>query len=182
MRAKMVVVLTRLSLVATLSLFSSSVAGAAPDRGRTPEPNHVSATPSTLYSVAQWGSLGAGIVTFGAGAALFALGVNDESTIEEADRDPQGRINGITQSQAAQLQDDSESKRTSGVLAMGIGAALVGTGIVLWLLAEEPLPEPGPTDKSGPEVRPYGFRLLPMLVPAVVNGQPGLAAGAEIHF
>lgn len=160
-------------------------------------PGDVSAQPAALrenaddargggtvaYTAAKWGCLGTGIVALASGAVLFGLGVADEATIQDAARDSRGRITGVSQARAAELQVSSEGKRTAGVVTMSLGAALTAAGLALWFFAAEPPMAPAHDDGAAPQdERPYGLRISPSLPAGGSDDGAGLGVALTVAF
>lgn len=105
---------------------------------------------------ARWATLVGGGIALAVGALAFSEGLSDEATIEDADRDADGVIFGLSQREALRVQDSASRFKTMGAVSMGVGAGLLATGIVLWVL--EPDAPAGCTDAPvEPEVRPFSF-------------------------
>jgi len=82
-----------------------------------------------------WVTIAGGALVAGLGAWLVAEGDADWTSVEEArDDDPPT----LTRAQADALVEDGRGKRTGGFVAVGAGAGLVVTGLVLLLVDDPP--------------------------------------------
>lgn len=128
--------------------------------------------PRLPWRSARWACLAGGSVALILGGLTFAEGLGDEAAIEDADRDPAGVVVGLNQREALRMQDSATRFKSMGAVAMGVGGALLATGIVLWAL-EPPAPKRQAPVKPEPEVRP--FSVIPLLQP----GQAGIGLSAS---
>lgn len=112
--------------------------------------------PRLGWRSARWGALIGGGIALAAGAYAFSEGLSDEAAIEDAERDGDGVIFGLSQREALRVQDSASRFKTLGAVSMGVGVGLLATGVVLWVL--EPDAPPGCVDAPAePEVRPFSF-------------------------
>ena len=112
--------------------------------------------PRLPWRGARWGTLVGGGLTVALGALAFSEGLADEAAIQDADRNPDGVVVGLSQREALRIQDSASRFKTLGAISMGVGAGLIATGIVLWVL--EPDAPAGCVDAPvEPEVRPFSF-------------------------
>jgi hypothetical protein len=140
-----------------------------------PAAKQVSATdddPRLPWRSARWACLAGGAVALALGGLSFAEGMGDESAIEDATRDPDGVVTGLNQREALRMQDSATRFKTMGAVGMGVGGALLATGIVLWVLEPDAPKRAAPTQPE-PEVRP--FSVIPLLQP----GQAGVGLSAR---
>jgi len=88
--------------------------------------------PERATRVWPWLTLGSGILAAGVGGTLYALGVNDHSTLTSAPGygDPNA-VYGMTESRAQDLADRGDTKKLVGGIALGVGGALIATSVVL---------------------------------------------------
>ncbi|MFN3200801.1 MAG: hypothetical protein ACE366_20550 [Bradymonadia bacterium] len=159
--------MVRLSLIATLITGLSCPAAWA----ETPAPDP---TPWELTALTL---AGVGVATATAGLTTYVLGVGDEDEIVDARRDEQGIIIGLTQVQAQEMQENADSRQSTGVILMAAGGALLASALVVWLMAPEEAsaPEAQPL-RPVPGIRPYGM-------PRVATTPGGEATvGAEVGF
>lgn len=126
---------------------------------------------SPVWTIGKWTGLVGGGLGLAAGTALYLMGSSDESTITDARRDGEGRVRGVTQSQAATLQDSASTKMTAGAVTLGIGAALLAGGVVLWAFEPNPVTNT-PQPESSPRERPYSA--VPTTPPFVVEFGSGV--------
>ncbi len=98
--------------------------------------------PEDPTPVLAWALIGSGVASLAAGATVLTLGAGDVAKVDNATRDEQGRVTGVTQREAARLLDRGEDRQAIGATAMGIGALLVAAGAVLAFKAEREGPRP----------------------------------------
>ena len=102
---------------------STQEAGAAA-QGETP----VSPAARTL----PWVTLGAGVIVTGVGVTLYALGVRDHRMLTDtAGYDDASKVYPLTRAEAQSYVDSGNTKKLIGGIGMGLGGALVVTGVVL---------------------------------------------------
>jgi len=95
--------------------------------------------------IAAYACVGAGAVALAIGTALF-LGAKSDQDAYRGTLDPYGQRPPIPEAAAA--QDSLRSKTTPVTIALVAGAALVVTGVTLWVL------DPGKAESARLEVRP----------------------------
>lgn len=83
----------------------------------------------------KWVSLGAGVAVAGAGGVVLALGLNDYATVTKAPgySTPDAIIQ-LTRAQALKAIADGTTKKTIGIVMLGVGGALVATSVVLFAM------------------------------------------------
>jgi hypothetical protein len=78
--------------------------------------------------------LGAGALVTGAGVTLYALGVRDHRTVTDTVGYGEPTVvYPVTRAQAQAYVDAGDTKKLAGGIALGVGGALVVTGVVLLL-------------------------------------------------
>ena len=77
----------------------------------------------------QWVTLGTGAALVVGGAVLWWLGEEDFSAIEDGRREQT-----MSETRAQELRDSGRTKRTSGHVLVGVGAASLATSTVLFVL------------------------------------------------
>jgi len=79
-----------------------------------------------------WVTLGAGVVVTGVGATFYALGVSDHAQVTGAAGygDP-SVVYPMTRSEAQSYVDSGNTKKLIGGIGLGLGGALIATGVVL---------------------------------------------------
>ncbi|HEX2657016.1 MAG TPA: hypothetical protein VHU40_02035 [Polyangia bacterium] len=77
-------------------------------------------------------TLGLGIVSLAAGATSYMLGVSDHHKVTgSAGYGAMGQVDPLTEAQAQAYVDAGKTKKLIGVIAMGVGGALVATSAIL---------------------------------------------------
>lgn len=112
----------------------------APANSSTGSPNFqesVTARPTTSGGVSPvfpWLTLGLGIVSAGVGAAFYTMGASDHDKVTGAEgfNDPKS-VSTMTEREAQDLSDSGKSKKTLGVVGLGVGGVLMATSVVLFL-------------------------------------------------
>jgi hypothetical protein len=81
-----------------------------------------------------WLTLGAGVVVTGVGVTVYALGAHDHSLVTDTKGygDP-SVVYPMTRAEAQSYIDSGNTKKLAGGIALGVGGALVATGVV-WLV------------------------------------------------
>jgi len=89
-----------------------------------------------------WLTLGTGVVVTGVGVTVYALGAHDHSLVTDAKGygDP-SVVYPMTRAEAQSYIDSGNTKKLVGGIALGVGGALVATGIV-WLVTGKSEPTP----------------------------------------
>ena len=102
---------------------SSPAVVGQPEQGSTP----------AWIGTAKWigGALGIGLL--GGGGVLMALGLADESELDDA-RTAGGQVSSLTRAEAADLVSRAESKQTSGAILLGAGAVFTVAAAVLFAM------------------------------------------------
>ena len=80
-----------------------------------------------------WSLSGLAVASVGVGIALYSVGQSDEDDLLDLERDEDGRARGVTQRNAARLEDDVSQRMNLGMGFM-IGGAFLGGGALLWYL------------------------------------------------
>ncbi|MBU0551626.1 hypothetical protein KKB55_14980 [Myxococcota bacterium] len=115
--------------------------------GAAPAPQATSSAPPYL----RWSALSLGGLALVMGGVYYSLALSDQATLEDADRDAQGRVTGITQVEAQRLASDVERQSQIGVVSMALGGLFVGGGLWLWA-AEGQAPSATPSASGAPPV------------------------------
>jgi len=89
----------------------------------------------------RWACVLSGAAATTAATAYLLLGYADQARVENAWRDEAGRVRGVTQAEAANLEADARTQKTFGVVGLSVGAVLLATGAFLWMTepAETPV-------------------------------------------
>ena len=74
---------------------------------------------------------GLGVASLGIGTALYIVGRSDQSSLEDLERDDEGRIRNITQRNAARMEADVQSRLEAGKGYI-IGGITLGALAVAW--------------------------------------------------
>jgi len=91
-----------------------------------------SSEPSPLARALPWATLGAGAVATGVGVTLYALGMRDHRSLTDtAGYGDASRVYPLTRAEAQAYVDSGDTKKLIGGVCMGVGGALVVTGVVL---------------------------------------------------
>jgi hypothetical protein len=87
---------------------------------------------SSSFNVWPWVTLGAGVVVAGVGGAFYALGANDHAQVTDAAGygDP-SVVYPMTRAEAQDYVDSGNTKKLVGGISLGVGGALIATGVVL---------------------------------------------------
>jgi len=87
---------------------------------------------SSSFNVWPWVTLGAGVVVAGVGGAFYALGANDHAQVTDAAGygDP-SVVYPMTRAEAQDYVDSGNTKKLIGGISLGVGGALIATGVVL---------------------------------------------------
>jgi hypothetical protein len=85
--------------------------------------------------VAAYGVFAAGVVGLGVGAALGIVSFMNRNTINNAMRDANGNVTGLTQTQAYALDAQVHTFATVANVLFGVGGALAATGVVLFIVS-----------------------------------------------
>jgi hypothetical protein len=87
---------------------------------------------SSHLDIWPWVTLGAGVVVTGVGATFYALGVSDHAQVTDAAGygDP-SVVYPMTRSEAQGYVDSGNTKKLVGGIGLGLGGALIATGVVL---------------------------------------------------
>jgi hypothetical protein len=85
--------------------------------------------------VAAYGVFAAGVVGLGVGAALGIVSFMNRNTINNAMRDSNGNVTGLTQTQAYALDAQVHTFATVANVLFGVGGALAATGVVLFIVS-----------------------------------------------
>lgn len=126
------------------------------------------------WRATRWGLLGGGLAAGVVGAAVYSLGVSEQSTFDDrlAQRDREGRVTGVSQVEADRIQSNVGDLKTLGAASMITGGVLLAAGLVVWALEPDPPPCVAPAEpEPEPEVRPFS------LVPVIGPDGPGFAFG-----
>lgn len=99
-----------------------------------PAPEPAPATPSSGPTWPRWTALSAGAVGLLAGGALLLAG--QSSYADKNDCIKQASC--IDSGEAQDLADEADQRFTLGAVGLGVGAAAVAAGVVLWMLEDEP--------------------------------------------
>ena len=124
----------------------------APPDAAPPAPMQVEAAPppsdSGALTTSKWltGALGLGVL--GGGAALFTLGLLDESDLDDSRTDP-GTVSSRTRVDAADLAAQAEDKQLAGIIMLGAGAALAVTSMILFIVDADDDTDDAGLDESG---------------------------------
>ncbi|HEV8547568.1 MAG TPA: hypothetical protein VGQ57_01050 [Polyangiaceae bacterium] len=98
------------------------------------DPEASAETEASSPRILPWITLGTGVVVAGAGATLYALGLHDHAQVTDAagygDRTV---VYPMTRSEAQAYVDAGNTKKLVGGIGMGVGGALIATGVV-WLV------------------------------------------------
>ena len=78
-----------------------------------------------------WTLSGLGVASLGIGTALYIVGRSDQSSLEDLERDDEGRIRNITQRNAARMEADVQSRLEAGKGYI-IGGITLGALAVAW--------------------------------------------------
>lgn len=124
-----------------------------------------SGTPDVVESSDGGGSRIPAYLAFGVGAIGLGFGtafsIDHFSKAGESDRlfvdggcDRDGACTEDEQTRILELSSASASSGTLGLVGFGVGAAALGTGLVLWFLAPESSSTSALADRSAPHVRP----------------------------
>ncbi len=87
------------------------------------------------FSQRQWGGVAlaaGGLVTLGAGGVFGAQSASARETIDTAARDAQGRVTGLTRSEALALDRRMRGQAVAANILFGAGVALAGAGVGLF--------------------------------------------------
>ena len=95
-----------------------------------------------------WGLLGAGVVAGGVGVVFGLMANGARSTVLNAEKNANGLVTGLTQREAAALEQQARTNATLANVLWGVGGALAATGVVFILLGGGD----GAPASSGPEV------------------------------
>jgi len=79
-------------------------------------------------------TVGIGAAGIAAGTALSILATRDRSAVENAAKNDEGLIVGLTYPQAKALEDRANDRANAGAVALSLGAAAAAAGILWWLL------------------------------------------------
>ncbi len=148
------------------ALVKARVTAAKAARPATPAAPTASAAeaprPSSGHKIAAWTSLAVGAALLIAGGVTYGLGASDHSQITSLTGygDPTAVLP-MSRARAVELSDSGTTKKTAGVVLLGVGGAAAATSVVLFLLAP----------RAERAQRAATARLLPQLAP----GQAGLA-------
>ncbi|UQA58666.1 tetratricopeptide repeat protein [Polyangium aurulentum] len=93
---------------------------------------------------------GAGVVALGVGAVFGGLAMSDAGELEE--RCPKGACSRDDQ----ELMTSANTKATVSTIGFGVGAAALGTGVVLFLLSRSPSKESAQSAQIVPSFGPNG--------------------------
>lgn len=104
--------------------------------------------PGPAVSPAAWILLGVGVAVAAGGGILYALGQQDLDEVSGAARDAQGRITGMTYTQASEQVDNGRRKKDIG-LGMLIGGGAVAVGGSVWALVQAAR---GPSERESVQV------------------------------
>lgn len=140
-------------LVPTLPLVLALPCGAA-ERGEAPAGAEHTVVGERSEAGA-WSCLIAGAAMIGAGGVAWWIGRGEQSDVENAGRNDDGAIDGISQREAARLQRDAESHKRWGTAGLAVGGALAIAGFALsWWPPDRVEREPAPVQPE-PSVRPF---------------------------
>ena len=90
------------------------------------------ARPSSFMRALPWITLGTGAVVAGAGGLVYALGVGDHRSVTDtAGYDDPSEVYPLTRAETQAYVDSGDTKKLIGGISMGVGGALVVTGVVL---------------------------------------------------
>jgi len=86
----------------------------------------------STFNVWPWVTLGAGVVVTGVGATFYALGASDHAQVTDAAgyNDP-SVVYPMTRAEAQGYVDSGNTKKLVGGIGLGLGGALIATGVVL---------------------------------------------------
>ena len=95
----------------------------------------------STFNVWPWVTLGAGVVVTGVGAAFYALGANDHAQVTDAAGygDP-SVVYPMTRAEAQAYVDSGNTKKLVGGISLGLGGALIATGVVLLFTGKSDTP------------------------------------------
>lgn len=112
--------------------------GVAPREGATaggesaPPAAETSDTSGSSFDVWPWVTLGAGVVVTGVGATFYALGASDHAQVTDAaGYNEPSVVHPMTRSEAQGYVDSGNTKKLVGGISLGLGGALIATGVVL---------------------------------------------------
>lgn len=77
-------------------------------------------------------STSAGLAAAASGATLLAVAAADRARVEDAPL-KDGRVAGLTHAEALHLEAQANDRATAGAVLVGVGAAALTTGLILWL-------------------------------------------------
>jgi hypothetical protein len=104
----------------------------------TPPPVVTQASSSSGVSgmrAASFGMFGAGVVGLGVGTVLGVLSYVDRNKVNNATRNAQGVVIGLSQPDAYSLDSTVRTTATAANILFGVGGALAATGVVLFILS-----------------------------------------------
>lgn len=91
-----------------------------------------SSSRESTHALWGWTTLGAGAVLVGAGATFYALGVRDHRQVTgNAGYTDPSVVHPLTRQEAQSYVDGGDTKKLVGGVGLGLGGALLATGIVL---------------------------------------------------
>lgn len=103
-----------------------------------------------------WGLLGAGVVAGGVGVVFGLMANGARSTVLNAEKNASGLVTGLTQREAAALEQQAQTNAVIANVLFGVGGALAATGLVFVLLGGDGgAPGDGPAVSLAPG--PGGF-------------------------
>ena len=112
-----------------------------------------SSEPSTLARALPWVTLGTGAVVTGVGITLYALGVRDHRMVTDtAGYGDPSEVYPLTRAETQAYVDAGNTKKLIGGIGMGVGGALVATGVVLLVTGKSTAPSA--SDTTGVTVAP----------------------------
>ena len=103
---------------------------------------------------AVWTLSGVGIASLAVGISLYSVGQADQSSLETAERDDQGRIRSVTQRRAFRLDIDASDRLGSGTGFMVAGAILGGAAALWYVYGQESEALPNPSEN---QIVPFGY-------------------------
>ena len=99
-----------------------------------------------------WTLSGLGVASLGIGTALYIAGRSDLSSLEDLDRDNEGRIRNITQRNAARMEEDVQNRLNMGKGYI-LGGIALGAIAVTWYYFDTSERE---SLKSSNDIVPFG--------------------------